>query len=54
MYVGIKIDTTEAEAAASANANAGKLVGVVRLVDTYDIYMRPDLRKLAWFTHPIF
>ena len=26
MYIGVKIDTTDAEAAASANANAGKLV----------------------------
>ena len=25
-YVGVKIDTTDAEAAASANANAGELV----------------------------
>ena len=27
MYVGVKIDTTEAEAAASANTNTGKVVG---------------------------
>ena len=31
MYIGVKIDTTEAEAAASANVAAGKLVGVARI-----------------------
>lgn len=32
LSVGVKIDTTEAEAAASANATAGKLVGGARIV----------------------
>ena len=29
MYEGVKIDTTEAEAAASANANAGEFIDAI-------------------------